>query len=280
MKTPSPRGIRLPTCRVRPAFLVFLAKAVMLASACPASEVDVTRFLENGRTTDSGAVSLAEPALGALAIRGPESAFALLRSKFPRTLQSLPIPSGFSLVLWVRIPSDQPASPLFGLGEPEGDYLWAATDSTGAPTLSFLSQNKLAHFDRAKLGAVNLADGRLHAVVTVVNLNTGLVRMYVDGKPESASTTTLWRPRGVGSAFALYALQGRTDFTGDGVSGLLMPRLIPRELREEEIVQLKPEGGDSETAEINPELGTRLLKETLVEFWPPQFSHQLRWRPL
>jgi hypothetical protein len=228
----------------------------------------------------AGFGSFARPSVGALAARGPESVFRMVRAKFPHSLQSLPLPAAFSVILWVRMSSTAPSTALFGLGEPDGDYLLAATDSTGAPTLAFLTQEKLTHFDRAKIGASNLADGRLHAVVAVVNLGSGLARLYVDGRPETATTISLWRPRGLGSAFALYALQGRTDAPGNDTQGLLIPRLIPRELSDQEIALIKPGAEGSEAAFIPPELGERLIRDTLMEFWPAQFSHVLRWRPL
>lgn len=244
--------------------------------------------LQNGLTglfalpgpAEPGIGSFARPSLGALASRGPGSVFWTLQAKFPHSLQSLPLPSAFSVILWVRMNSDQSAAALFGLGEPDGDYLLAATDSTGAPTLAFLTQEKLTHFDRAKIGASNLADGRLHAVVAVVNLGSGLARLYVDGKAETATTISLWRPRGLGSAFALYALQGRTELPGNETAGLLIPRIIPRELSDQEIALIKPGPEESEAATITPELGERLIRDTLMEFWPPQFSHHLRLRPL
>jgi hypothetical protein len=262
--------------------------AITLAGAIPAELTGLTAeisaslgaMLDQDERAAPGLGNLGRPLLGARSARGPESLLPSERGKFPGIHQALPIPAALSVVIWVRLSSGQPSQPLFGFGELQGDYLFAATDSTGAPTLSFLSGEKVAVFDRAKMGASNLADGALHAVVMVINFSSGLVRLYVDGQPESATTAVLWRPRDFGSAFALYALQGRPDALGSEEVGLLMPRIIPRELSASEIALIKPAGGESEAVSVDPELAARLVSDTLMEFWPPQFSYQLRWRPL
>lgn len=220
------------------------------------------------------------PSLGALAARGPASFFQNQRLKFPGSLQAMPVPAALSLVLWVRLSADEAGRPLFGFGESGGDYFLASTDSGGAPTLSFLHAGNTIQFNRAPMGAANLADGKLHAIVVVFNLGSGLVRLYVDGKPETATASSLWRPREFGSAFAVYALQGRSDAPHSESRGLLMPRIIPRELSDEEIATLKPDEAGDDAGPIDPKLGESLVQDTLMEFWPPEFSHALRWRPL
>jgi hypothetical protein len=258
------------------------APASLAANAAAGLPAEITGGLgllfERGGEPSAGLQTLGRPSLGALSARGSSSLFQTQSLNFPGALHAMQIPNTLSVVLWVRMDPGQPCQPLFGFGEPNGDYFLASTDSTGAPTLAFLTKEKVTQLDRARIGAVNLADGRLHAVIAVINFNSGLVRLYVDGRPETATTATLWRPREFGPAFALYALQGRTDDPGMG-RGLLMPRIIPRELTEQEIAQLKPGDGESEMS-FDAALGSRLLRDTLVEFWPPQFSHQLRWRPL
>lgn len=245
----------------------------------PTEVTDGFKALLEGGRGGPGFDSFARPFLGALSARSAAGSLLEGRLKIPGVLGSLPIPEAFSMVLWVRLERDQKSSILFGFGDPEGDYLVATTDANGTPSLAFLNKHKASQVDRADAAAVNLADGRLHGVVAVVNLGSGLARLYVDGKPEAATTISMWRPQCLGFGFASYTLQGRISAPGVSKIGLLMPRLVTRELTEEEIGKIKP-SQDPEVAGIDQELGLRLAKDTLVEFWPSQYSYDLRTRPL
>lgn len=239
-------------------------------------------LLAGGTFADLGQGTFARPSLGALSARNTVGSSLDQRLKIPGSLDTLQIPEAFSVVMWVRLGPAQKSTILFGLGEPGGDYLVAATDPSGAPSLAFLSQQKISQVNRAGVSPANLADGHLHAVVAVVNLGSGLVRLYIDGRPEAASTISLWRPRQFGLAFASYSLQGRTSIPGIDSIGLLMPRIVSRELTEDEIKQIKPtnQNPDEDMAAINADLGLRLARDTLMEFWPSQYTYLLRRRPL
>jgi len=71
----------------------------------------------------------------------------------------------------------------------------------------------------------------------VMNLDSGLVRQYIDGAPETATVIDYWRLGQMQTAFALKipGLEPAQAFT-------LAPRIIYRELSEVEIAQLKPNG--------------------------------------
>lgn len=225
---------------------------------------------------------LAKPTLGALSGRSAAQGLLGARLRVPGSLTSLLIPESFSVILWVRIEAGNPPGQLFGFGDPKSEYLMVATDATGAPVLGFFNREKIHQMSRAATGGANLADSRLHSVVAVVNLGSGLVRLYVDGRAEAATTLGLWRPRDLGSAFAACSLQGQMNVPGISQKGLLMPRIIGRELTEREIASLKPveDQFDQESAQIEPELAARISRETLVEFWPKEFSYLLRKRKL
>lgn len=226
----------------------------------PGGTIETLQALLAGASLSSSpqAGALASPLHGTLGQRIPGAGDALL-------------PEGFSVVVWVQLPAGQPSALLFGFGDPEGDYFVAATDSDGAPMLGFLSAES-GQFNRAARAPANLADGRLHALVAVVNLGSGLTRLYVDGRPEAASTISFWRPRKAGHGFAFHSPEG-AGIPGHATPGLLLPRLIARELTEEEIAALRPEDG-------MPCAPASLAGPgTLLEFWPAQFAFTLRQRP-
>lgn len=244
----------------------------------------VTGAFENLMATGGGSDfvpgTFASPSLGAVSTGGARSRLDQLL-KIRGAVDSLAIPEAFSVVMWVRLPPGQKSTMLFGLGDPQGDYLVAATDAKGAPSLAFLNPDQPSQVDRAKMAPADLGDARLHAVVAVVNLGSGLVRLYIDGRPEAASTVSLWRPRRLGFAFASYLLQGHHDGPGGDGVGLLMPRIVTRELTEEEVGKIKPAAGPEEdVAAIDAEVARLLARDTLVEFWPSQYHYLLRRRPL
>jgi len=245
----------------------------------PANVTDGFKALLAGDRASAKFDSFARPSPGAFSARSAMGHLLEGRLKIPGQLESLRIPEAFSMVLWVRLNPEQKSSVLFGLGEPDGDYLVATTDARGTPSLAFLNKNKPGQVNRADGAAARLADGQLHAVVAVVNMASGLARLYIDGQPEAATTISLWRPQSLGFGFASYTLQGRTAVPGVNIAGLLMPRLLMRELTEKEIAGIKP-GPDPDVAGIDADLGMKLAKDTLVEFWPSQYSYDLRSRPL
>ncbi len=245
----------------------------------------VTGAFENLMVTGGGSDfvpgTFASPSLGAVSTGGARSRLDQLL-KIRGAVDSLAIPEAFSVVMWVRLPPGQKSTMLFGLGDPRGDYLVAATDANGAPSLAFLNPARPGQVDRARMAPADLGDSRLHAVVAVVNLGSGLVRLYIDGRPEAASTVSLWRPRRLGFAFASYLLQGHHDGPGENGVGLLMPRIVTRELTEEEVASIKPvaAGPDEDVAAIDAGIARLLARDTLVEFWPSQYNYLLRRRPL
>lgn len=137
---------------------------------------------------------------------------------------ALKIPGSVSILLWTRQePADSRSRLHFGLGGSSG--LAVLTDQSGAPLVAMLSEGGASQFCRALSGATNIADGRRHSLAVVVNLGSGLVRLYVDGRPEAVSVLSLWRPQWMGSAFAL---AGKND----------PPLVIGRELTDEDLESL------------------------------------------
>lgn len=141
----------------------------------------------------------------------------------------LRLPSEVSLILWVQKKPDANRSVLlFGIGDETGAQLAVMTDALGAPLVAALGAGTPAQFCRATAGASDVCDGELHSVAIVVELGSGLARLYVDGEPEAATLLSFWRPRLSTKVFA-FAPGPRDSW----------PCLLGRGLTEEELAALK-----------------------------------------
>lgn len=140
--------------------------------------------------------------------------------------ETFSIPESLSLITWVeRPPGGDSGGLVFGFGGKGSGSLVVLTDQGGVPLVAVLGAGP-NQFCRAASGGANVADGRRHSLAVMVNLGSGLVRLYVDGRPEAASVLSLWRPELLGAAFAA------------GPSGTA-PVVISRELSAEELTELQ-----------------------------------------
>lgn len=247
-----------------------------LARSLPDPEAVLVRFAGIAPSAFPAARTATLPLAGALSARAATGVPPIGVSLWGRKM-----PEAFSVVAWVRIEPSRPAAVLFGIGDGSGDVLVGMTDAFGSPMLEFRNRYDVSQTHRAPTGAARLADARLHVVVAVVNRGTGLVRLYVDGKPEAATTISLWNPGNLEIAFAACSLFGKIDGPGDGEAGLLVPRVIGRELTAAEIAGMRPvaDAFGNDMAQIDEGLAHVLARETVVEFWPAEASRRLRFRP-
>lgn len=188
------------------------------------------------------------------------------------------IPQVISVIMWVRLDPGDPSAVLFGLGRRDGAFLAVATDIQGWPVVALLGHDTGGQICRAKTSASNLSDGKLHSLAVIINMSSGLLRLYVDGKPEAASVTNLsWRLGRIDQAFA-QSLANTFPMAVFGNSAFAT-RVMARELTDQEIATMKPDDNESGLAEGNhllsrvPDLDTAfaagLLEATLLEFLPP-----------
>jgi hypothetical protein len=190
------------------------------------------------------------------------------------SLDCLPLPPAFSVITWIKMSQDQPFSLILGFCDANGACFALTTDTRGAPVAILGDSMGLMQVCRAQTGAANLCDNRLHSLVAIVNMDSGLVRLYVDGSPEAACVVSLWRPRVFAQVFApvganCFSLIGSED-------KLFTPRMIAGELSDVEISKLKPSAEYGSYAGNSPfvlkasdsEFALKLIERTLIEFAP------------
>ncbi|CAN5384561.1 hypothetical protein BH09VER1_BH09VER1_07340 [soil metagenome] len=152
------------------------------------------------------------------------------------------VPSGFSLVTWIKLDQAHPSGLLFGIGDLQGTYLTGVTDSQGAPAIVLFNGGvPPEQVCRASQGALNLADGKVHSIILLFNMASGLVRLYVDGAPEGVAVTNSWRLRNLGRTFILSCAALNTQGEADKAQ---TPRMLGRELSDEEVARLNPGNSD------------------------------------
>jgi len=200
------------------------------------------------------------------------------------------IPPVISVLLWVRLPHAESSTTLFGLGRRGGAFLTLATDVRGWPLVALLDHKTATQICRAETGATNLCDGRLHSLTLTINMSSGLIRFYVDGKPEAASVAGLpWRLGRIDQAFAMSL--AHIVAMPDSDNKVFAARVIGRELSDEEIAVMKPEeehpsltadGRSSGLPKLDATFVANLLETSLLEFLPssnPPVHHRILFRP-
>lgn len=187
--------------------------------------------------------------------------------------QSSSFPQSISLIVWLEGAREENPLALSTLGEERGAQLTISVDREGIPTALATAPNQPPQACRASTGGTNLFDGSVHSFVATANLSSGLVRLYVDGKPEAAAVLTSWRPRHLDRA---YVYCGENSFPSIAFGNRsYVSRLISRELSDPEIAALSPPSGKPLV------LSDNLLGSTLIEFLPPmaEAKRSLRERP-
>ncbi len=220
-------------------------------------------FLAPGCATSSLAQSFTDSAKSSLSL----SHSLLQGSIFPaeNPSRSRTVPEAVSLIIWIEGARDQSSLQLASLGEDHGAELTISVDRAGQPSALGATPGQPVQVCRASAPGIDLFDGSIHSLVTVINFSSGLVRLYVDGSPEAAAVFSSWRPRRLDHASA-YCPENSFPAIAFG-NRRYISRLLSRELSDSEIAQLKAPSGDPP-----PLLASRFFDGTLVEFLPAAAS--------